>query len=113
MSAAIRTALVPVVKTQFYPRITRSGLTRPECWEARTEDDLWQFEREDSPGTPWLVYSLPRIADDSYALPVAVLSSLRACRACVASGQAQADLDRLLAHERGEHAERDPSCRRC
>jgi hypothetical protein len=36
------------------------------------------------------------------------------CRSYVASGEAQADLDRMLAHRRGEHAgQRQQMCGRC
>ena len=82
--------------------------------EAQTGDGLWAFEREDSPGTPWLVYHLPSCRDGSYAMPVHLTGTLRACREYVAAGHAQASLERLQAHERGEHnAARDSWCGRC
>jgi hypothetical protein len=101
--------LAGIVKTVFAPRITRTGLTRPECWGARTTDGIWAFDREDEPGTPWTVTSLPaRIVVTTY------MPSLRACRVYVANGGAAADLERIEAHERGEHkAERDTSCVKC
>jgi hypothetical protein len=110
-----KTALAPIVKTRFAQRITRNGLTKSrECWAAETTDGLWDFEREDSPGTPWLVYHLPSCRDGSYAMPVHLTGTLRACREYVAAGHAQASLERLQAHERGEHnAARDSWCGRC
>lgn len=113
MTAAL--ALAPVVKTRMAHRLTRGGVTRSaECWGARTTDGIWDFEREDSPGTPWLVYHQPSVADGSLPTPVSLRGSLRDCRWYVAAGHAAADLDRLHAHRRGEHAEnRDPSCGKC
>lgn len=79
------------------PRITRSGLTRPECWGAETIDGSWDFEREESPGTPWLVYHKPSVADGSLTFPVISLGTLRDCRAFVASGTAEQELARRKA----------------
>ena len=114
MSAA-QPELAPIVKTQMAKRITRSGLTRSaECWAAQTTDGLWDFEREDSPGTPWLAYHWPSLADGSYPLPVTMLSTLRQCRIQAASGTLDRELARLQAHEGGEHeAQREPRCRKC
>jgi hypothetical protein len=53
------TTLAPVRKTRMLQRRTRTGLTRPECWEAVTvgpdgePDGLWTFRRLDMHGTPW------------------------------------------------------------
>jgi hypothetical protein len=107
--------LAPIVKTEFARRFTRSGVTQHrECWGARTADGVWSFDREDSPGTPWLVYHQPSVADGMLPTPVTMLSSLRSCRGYVACGAADADLARLHAHVRGEHAERrDPACGKC
>jgi hypothetical protein len=108
---ATKTPLAPIVKTQFAQRITHggTGLTRHrECWGAETADGVWDFEREDSPGTPWLTYH-----KDTRKL-VNLSGTLRQARIFVASGGAQRELDRLLAHDRGEHKEqRDPRCGRC
>lgn len=96
-------ALAPIVKTAFARRITRSGLTRSrECWAAETTDGAWKFDREDSPGTPWLVYSTAAVADGSYPLPVMFCGTLRACRVAVAEGWAADE----LAKRKAEHAER-------
>jgi hypothetical protein len=92
--------LAPVVKTRTLRRITRNGAgqtTKAECWGAKTVDGVWDFEREESPGTPWLVYHLPSVADGSYTLPVALCGTLRACRAYAANPAAEADMARLKA----------------
>lgn len=81
----------------------------PCRWLKATADGEWLMERSEDERTTWLVAHLPErviVAD--------CLGSLGACRAYVASGQAQADLELTRAHERGEHEnERDTSCARC
>ena len=77
-------ALAEIRETRTAPRITRSGLTRPE--------------REDSPGTPWLAFHKPSVADGSYALPVMMLGTLRACRILAADGT----LDQSLARRKAD-----------
>jgi hypothetical protein len=103
----VRTAapLAEVSKTRFLP--TRGGSV--QCWSAVTTDGLWGFDREDMPGTPWSVTHLPTgTVVDRY------VGTLDDCRAYVASGEALADLERLRAHERGEHeSERDRACVKC
>jgi hypothetical protein len=99
--------LAPVIKTQVFPRITRSGLTRPECWAAQTADGAWNLGREDSPGTPWLVIHA------ATGIEIDLRSTLRDCQAFIAAGHADAGLARIQAHGRGEHAARDSWCRRC
>lgn len=48
---------MPVRITARARRLTRTGTTRrPEAWAARSLDGQWVFEREDSPGTPWLAW---------------------------------------------------------
>jgi hypothetical protein len=103
--------LAPIVKTDFHRRFIHGGrgLTeRKECWGARTTDGAWDFDREESPGTPWIViHRATRIAVNQQG-------NLRACRWYVAAGHAEADLKRLQAHDRGEHAAaRDTYCGRC
>ena len=45
---------------------------------------------------------------------LAVCTTPGECREYIDSGEAGAQFDRLLAHERGEHdGQRDASCRRC
>jgi hypothetical protein len=86
---------------------SRSG--RRECWSAVTTDKAWSFERQEMPGTPWAVVSAETgIVVDS------CVGTLTDCRAYVASGQAQADLDLIRAHLLGKHEnERSRSCPRC
>jgi hypothetical protein len=111
---AAKVALAPIVKTQMARRITRSGLTRsPECWGAQTADGIWDLTREDDVDTNWLTYHRPSVADGTCERPVGLHANLRACRAYIASGQAQAALDRMKAHQRGEHVERDSWCVMC
>jgi len=86
--------LAEIRETVTRPRITRSGLTRPECWGAETADGAWGFEREESSGTPWLVYHRPSVADGSYTMPVLHCGTLRECRALVAGGTAGQELTR-------------------
>jgi hypothetical protein len=109
--------LADIRKTRMARRVIRRGTAlteRAECWGAETTDGIWDFEREESPGTPWLVYHKPSVADGSLVTPVNMLSTLRECRWHVAAGEAQRDLDRLLAHGRGEHdGNRDSWCGRC
>jgi hypothetical protein len=111
MTAAIRrrkapaAVLAPVDKTRMLP--TRGGGV--QCWSAKTKDGTWGMDREDEAGTPWSVTHLPTgIVVDRY------VSTLTDCRAYVASGQAEADLGLIQAHERGEHeAGRDKACPKC
>lgn len=103
--------LAPITKTRFGRRITHGGAAlteHRECWGAETTDGAWEFEREDSPGTPWLIYhtATKTLVDQQ--------GTLRLCRWYVAAGHAQTQLELLQAHDRGEHAaERVPQCRRC
>ena len=103
--------LAPVVKTQMYKRFIRHGTAvteKAECWGAETTDGMWAFEREESAGTPWI------IIHKASGKEVHLTGTLRACRAYVAAGHAQKDLERQQAHERGEHdAARDSWCARC
>lgn len=40
---------------------------RVEIWSARSTDGLWTYEREESPGTPWVVTHVPTGALDMFA----------------------------------------------
>jgi hypothetical protein len=93
---AARLALAPVTITRKFPAF-RSG--RMEAWEAVTSDGAWTCAREESPGTPWLLYSNASVADGSYTLPVLICGTLRACRALVASGGADQELARRIAEK--------------
>ena len=92
-------ALPPIRKTVMLPSF-RSG--RVECWEATTVDGEWTFVREESSGTPWLLFHEPSVRDGSYNLPVQMCGTLRACRQSVAQGWAR---QHLAAHK-AEEAER-------
>src|ERR1035441_5433789 len=89
--------LAGIRETSTMPRRTRGGLTRPECWGAETTDGIWEFDREESSGTPWLMYHRPSVADGSYVLAVMHCGTLRECRALVASGAADQQLVRRKA----------------
>lgn len=82
--------LAEIRKTQFARRLSRTASR--ECWGAETVDGVWEFEREDSPGTPWLIWHRASVADGSWAVPVMQCGTLRACRALVASGGAATEL---------------------
>jgi hypothetical protein len=102
---AARIALAPITDKVMHSRFSRPG---SECWGAKTTDGVWAFEREESPGTPWITVHLETRTVCGFH------GTLRAARAAVAAGHAQADLERQQAHERGEHvAEREPCCIRC
>jgi hypothetical protein len=58
------------------------GSTRRETWGAFTADGVWEFEREDSPSTPWLVRHVET------GIVVTMYGSLRACREAVGRGYA-------------------------
>lgn len=97
------TGLAPVRKTVMMPAF-RTG--RLECWGAETTNGTWSFEREESPGTPWLMYHKPSVADGTWTLPVMLCGTLRACRALVASGGAGEQLARRIAEKRAEDVTR-------
>jgi hypothetical protein len=93
-------SLAPVVPTRM------SG---GQCWGAETPDHDWGMDRLEDTGTTWEVVYRPTktvVAD--------FMGSLTQCRRYVGSGAAQEDLERLQAHERGEHEnEPDGECERC
>lgn len=100
-----RRVLTPADVTRRFPSF-RSG--RPEAWEARSSDGTWLYSRLEISGTPWEVRHLPTgTACDWYG-------TLSAARAATADGSALAYVERVAAHERGEHATaRDIRCGRC
>ena len=65
---------------------------------AVTRDGEWAMERLDDDGSTWTVAHR-----ETKTVVADFLGSLRQCREYVGSGEAQADLERLLAHGRGEH----------
>ena len=100
-----RRALTPATVTRRYPSF-RSG--RVENWEARSDDGTWAYERLEISGTPWQVTHLPTgTVGDWY-------TSLPNARAATADGTALAYVERVQAHERGDHKDqRDARCGRC
>lgn len=100
-----RRTLTPVTVTSRYPSF-RSG--RVENWSAISADGTWKYERQEISGTPWQVEHVPTETIGNW------YGSLPAARAATADGSALADIERRLAHERGEHeAERNVFCGRC
>jgi len=82
-----RRPLAPIVVTARAPRILAGelGVTTKtgEIWAARTVDGRWSFEREDVPGTPWVVvFALNGRSGGTF-------TTLPAARAAVASGEAE------------------------
>ena len=109
-STAVRTrkprrTLTPVTITARFPSF-RSG--RLENWSAVSADGTWKYERLEISGTPWTVlHVLSGIESHWYG-------TLTAAREGTANGNALAYVERIQAHERGEHeAERDSYCGRC
>ncbi len=94
-------ALPPIEKTDMARRFTRGGSTRHrECWAAKTLDGIWEFEREESSGTPWLIYHRPSLDDGSWRQPVMMCGRLDGCRRAVANGGAA----RMLEQRKAEAA---------
>lgn len=97
--------LTPVDVTRRSPAF-RSG--RVETWAAVSSDGTWKYERLEIAGTPWSVVHVPTgVEGDWY-------STLTAAREATADGTALAAVERIQAHERGEHdTERDTQCIKC
>jgi hypothetical protein len=104
---ASRTPLAPLD-----PRLTRKGTHpftgRASTWGAVTKDHAWEFERVEDTGTTWSV-----IHRETRVVVASCMGTLSACRAYVSDGTAQADLERLQAHQHGEHAGYDRQCPEC
>lgn len=100
-----RRTLTPVTITSRYPSF--SG-RRVEAWSATSKDGVWTYERIEDTGTPWEATHVPTgIVSGWYG-------TLGAARAATADGSALAAVERVQAHDRGEHeAQRDPRCTRC
>ena len=103
-----RRTLTPVDITSRYPGFMRRGGGELENWSAKSRDGVWTYERVEISGTPWAVTHVPTgLEADWYG-------TLPAARAATADGSALACVERIQAHDRGEHdAQRDPRCRRC
>ena len=92
--AAPMAPITDVVKFQSL----RTG--RMEIWEARSGP--WLFVREESPGTPWIVFHDDFTWEPEHQRrPVTLMGSLPKCRRAVADGS----LDRYLAYRWQEVAE--------
>lgn len=100
-----RRTLTPVEVTRRFPSF-RTG--RLETWQAVSADGQWRYDRVEVAGTPWALVHVPTgVTDPGYG-------TLGDARAATANGSALAEVQRILAHERGEHgAQRDPGCIRC
>ena len=100
-----RRTLTPVTVTKRF-RSARSG--RLEAWQAESRDGVWRYDRIEITGTPWMPVHLPTGIEGRY------YGTKDAARAATADGSALAYVERIRAHERGEHkAERDIRCGRC
>lgn len=99
-----RRTLTPVDITARYPSF-RTG--RLENWSAVSRDAIWRFERFEIAGTPWITVHVPTGTEGPWH------GTLTAARAATADGSALEYVERLLAHDRGEHVERSPACGRC
>lgn len=105
MPAQRRRPMCPVTDKVYY-RTILGGRTRRECWGAASAgpdgqaDGIWRFAREESSGTPWLVWHLPSVADETLPVPVDQMGSLPACREAVARGW----LDAMLPERKAEWA---------
>jgi hypothetical protein len=99
-----RRELTPVNVTARFPSF-RAG--RLENWAAESRDGVWKYERMEDTGTLWAVLHVPTGTEGNW------YGTLTAAREATADGSALAYVERLLAHERGEHAERDTFCGRC
>ena len=94
--------------------MTTATLAPTRRTRTATANDDWGIERDDSPGTPWLIFHLPSVANRTCTEPVIMRRTRRECVADVESGTAAEALARFQAHDRGEHAEvRDIRCGRC
>lgn len=81
---------------------------RIEVWSAKSRDGVWAYERIEDTGTLWDAAHLPT------GLSGGLYGTLSAARAATFDGSALAYVERVRAHERGEHkAGRDPRCGRC
>ena len=100
-----RRELTPADVTQRFPSF--SG-RRVEAWQAVSRDGVWRYDRLEIESTPWMIVHLPSGTEADWC------GTLKAAREMTANGTALATVERIMAHERGEHeAERVPMCGRC
>lgn len=106
-TARKRRILTPVDITARYPSF-RTG--RQESWAAVSRDGEWRYERLEITGTPWAVIYTgtgDEVEGDWYG-------TLAGARAATADGSAMDAVNRIRAHERGDHEQqRDPCCIKC
>lgn len=84
--AAAKIARTPITNVTWYPNLRG----RMEVWSATSVDGVWSYERDEVPGTPWIVKHVP--TGRWYYEP-----SLPKARAATASGAALRYLDALTA----------------
>jgi hypothetical protein len=104
-----RRTLTPVDITSRFPGfMRRGGGERLEAWSAASCDGVWKYERMEISGTPWAVIHVATGIEADWC------GTLTAARAATADGSALAAVERIQAHDRGEHkTDRDPRCVRC
>lgn len=79
------------VLTPARTRVPLAPLKPSRCrWLRETVDGEWRFERLEDAGTTWIVAHAA-----TKTVVCDCLGSLAGCRAYVASGEAQADLERI------------------
>lgn len=79
-----------------------------EVWGADSDDGTWRFRRLEDDGTPWIAEHVPTDLCGGW------YGTLAAARQAAEDGTALADVERQLAHRRGEHkAQRNPACAGC
>jgi hypothetical protein len=81
--------MAEITVTDRRPRLIHDARaqTGPEIWAAETVDGVWGIEREDSPGTPWLVFHRPSVKDGTCPDPVMEFGSLRVCQVNIADAE--------------------------
>ena len=100
MGFTVAPAGAPAPRYRKAPRVPLAPLKPSPCrWYRETEDGEWAFERLEDSGTTWVVTRLPM-----KTVACGYLGSLRQCRAYVASGEAQEDLDRIATQRKGAAA---------
>jgi hypothetical protein len=93
--------MCPITNKRHHQTIIRStGKTRRELWGADSADGTWRFERIETAGTPWDIFHLPSVADETLPVAVDSMGNLPACREAVARGW----LDKMLPERKAEHA---------
>jgi hypothetical protein len=92
--------MCPITGQRYGRTLYRGGKARRELWGADSADGIWRFEREESPGTPWLIWHLPSVADETLPVPVDQAGTITACREAVARGW----LDKILPERKAEWA---------